>query len=360
MKVLQISHGYNAPFLGVSNHYESMLNETNEVVTLYLTGNESDEVKQATKASRILFWGCDSKQLKGMKLGLIVKLYKLMKHEKFELVICHRYKAIYLATMVCLLGIKFKQVGVIHAFGAFQSLGRRLLLSSVAKHSVILGVSNSVRDDIRDSMPLFPEDRVRTLYNAIDITEMELLPREPARKFLGLSEEQFIIGNVGRLHSEKDQATLIQAFALFNKKVPVSQLVIIGSGQLKESLQQLSTDLGVGKKVLFLGQIKNAANYYNAFDLFALSSDKEAFGLVLLEAMAAKVPVVASDCGGVTEVVSGAGWLFDFGDVERLADIMFRVYSGEKKELVDIAFKRLQDQFSIMATSQEFSSIIEL
>jgi len=360
MKVLQISHGYNAPFLGVSNHYESMLNETNEVVTLYLTGNESDEVKQATKASRILFWGCDSKQLKGMKLGLIVKLYKLMKHEKFELVICHRYKAIYLATMVCLLGIKFKQVGVIHAFGAFQSLGRRLLLSSVAKHSVILGVSNSVRDDIRDSMPLFPEDRVRTLYNAIDITEMELLPREPARKFLGLSEEQFIIGNVGRLHDDKDQATLIKAFALFNKKIPVSQLVIIGSGRLKASLQQLTNDLGVGEKVRFSGQIDNAKNYYKAFDLFALSSDKEPFGLVLLEAMAAKVPVVASDCGGAKEVVSGAGWLFNFRDVETLAEVMFSVYLGEKEELLDVALNRLKTQFSIMATKRELTTIIRL
>jgi len=361
MKILQISHGYNAPFLGVSNHYESMLNETNEVVTLYLTGNGSGEVEQATKASKVIFWGCDSKQLKGMKLGLIVKLYKLIEHEKFDLVICHRYKAIYLATMVCLLGLSFKRVGVIHAFGAFQSLGRRLLLSLDAKSLTILGVSNAIRDNIRDTMPLFPRNNVQTLYNALDIREIERgqLARDAAKDFLRLPKETFIIGNVGRLHNDKDQATLIKAFAFFNKKVPASQLVIIGSGQLKEPLQELTNDLGLEEKVIFLGQIKNAAKYYKAFDLFALASVKEAFGLVLLEAMAAKVPIVSSNCSGAKEVVTGAGWLFDFGDVDKLADIMFRVYLGEKEELVNIAFKRLQEQFSITATSQEFASIIE-
>jgi glycosyltransferase involved in cell wall biosynthesis len=362
MKILQISHGYNAPFLGVSNHYESMLNDDNEVVTLYLTGDESEAVKQATKASRLIFWACDTKQLRGMKLGLIVKLYKLIRDEKFDLVICHRYKAIYLAIIVCLLGLKFKQVGVIHAFGAFQNLSRRLLLSLVAKRLIILGVSNAVRDDIRDSMPLFPKNKVQTLYNALDIREIKRgqLTREAARDFLGLAKDSFIIGNVGRLHDDKDQATLIKAFALFNKKIPVSQLVIIGSGRLKASLQQLTNDLGVGEKVRFSGQINNAKNYYKAFDLFALSSDKEPFGLVLLEAMAAKVPVVASDCGGAKEVVSGAGWLFNFRDVEALAEVMFRVYLGEKEELLDVALNRLETKFSIMATKRELTTIIRL
>ncbi|AGS39022.1 MULTISPECIES: glycosyltransferase [Cycloclasticus] len=363
MKILQISHGYNAPFLGVSKQYESMLNKTNEVVTLYLTGNESGEVKQTTKASKVIFWGCDSKQLKGMKLGLIVKLYKLIKHEKFDLVICHRYKAIYLATMVCLLGLKFKRVGVIHAFGAFKSLGRRLLLSLVAKRLIILGVSNAVRDDIRDSMPLLPRNKVQTLYNAIDVAAVasKQLDKEKARAFLGLNDQAFIIGNVGRLHPDKDQATLIRAFSEFHKQYANSQLVILGTGRLEQQLKDLARELGVEQQALFLGQVPDAVNYYKAFDLFALSSDKEPFGLVLLEAMVAKVPVVASDCGGASEVVSDAGYLFEFADSAALTKLFIRVIARvDGSIVVEKGFSRVHKNFSIEAVAKSFNRLISV
>jgi len=182
--------------------------------------------------------------------------------------------------------------------------------------------------------------------------ESKQLDKKSARAFLGLADDRFIIANVGRLHPDKDQATLIKAFAIFNKKVPSSQLVIIGRGRLEQTLKALACELAVQEQVIFLGQVADAVNYYKAFDLFALPSDKEPFGLVLLEAMVAKVPVVASDCGGASEVVADVGYLFDFADVPALSKTMFDAYSDDSQVLIERAYAKLNEQYSITATSR--------
>jgi len=352
MKILQISHGYNAPFLGVSNHYASMLASKGEVTTLYLSGIEDEAVRQQTESEQVLFWQLDGKRLKGVKIGLIYNLYKLIRDEKFDLVVCHRYKAIYMAAMCQLMGLRFKQVGVIHGFGDFKHAARRAFLSIFKKRLLLLGVSNSVRDDIRQSLPSFPTDKVQTLYNAIDVAEVESkqLDKKQSRAFLGLDDNAFIIGNVGRLHPDKNQTTLIKAFAEFNKKVPSSQLAILGGGRLDKMLKALACELGVQQKVLFLGEVANAVNYYKAFDLFALPSKKEPFGLVLLEAMVAKVPVVASNCGGASEVVADTGYLFDCADVGGLTKVMLSVCFRDTSELIERSYSNVAQSFSYETT----------
>jgi glycosyltransferase involved in cell wall biosynthesis len=95
-----------------------------------------------------------------------------------------------------------------------------------------------------------------------------------------------------------------------------SQLVILGKGRLEEDLKAGPRAGSVGDRVLFLGQVPEARRYFRAFDVFALSSDHEPFGMVLLEAMAAGVPLLATACGGAKEVVEGVGILFPLGDAE--------------------------------------------
>jgi glycosyltransferase involved in cell wall biosynthesis len=129
------------------------------------------------------------------------------------------------------------------------------------------------------------------------------------------------VGNVGRLHPDKDQSTLIRAFARALPRLPLgSLLAIVGSGRLEAELKTLACELKVEKSVRFLGQIPNARHYFKAFDVFALSSDHEPFGMVLLEAMAAGLPVICSDCGGGPEVVGNPEQLFPLKDADALAE----------------------------------------
>ena len=104
--------------------------------------------------------------------------------------------------------------------------------------------------------------------------------------------------------------------------MPDSLLLILGQGELEQELKDLAAELGVDGQVRFLGSVPDAARYYRAFDCFVLSSDHEPFGMVLLEAMAAGLPIISSDCGGAPEVVGDSGFLFPLGDVAALAERM--------------------------------------
>jgi hypothetical protein len=113
-----------------------------------------------------------------------------------------------------------------------------------------------------------------------------------AREALGLSPDAWIVGNVGRLHPDKDQATLLHGFATALPGLPGnSQLVILGKGRLEQDLKAQARELGSPTGCCFSARCRRTRRYFRAFDVFALSSDHEPFGMVLLEAMAAGVPL---------------------------------------------------------------------
>lgn len=204
------------------------------------------------------------------------------------------------------------------------------------KRLYLFGVSDAVRDDLRACLPGWPQQRIQTLYNRIDLeaVQSEQLSRSAARQALGLPSQAWVIGNVGRLHPDKDQETLIRAFADALPTLPVNSLLVIaGEGRLEARLKTLVGELGIGDQVRFLGQVPQARRYFKAFDMFALSSDHEPFGMVLLEAMAAGLPVVCSDCGGGREVVGEKGQLFTFGDWHALSASLQSVASAQQREL---------------------------
>jgi glycosyltransferase involved in cell wall biosynthesis len=224
----------------------------------------------------------------------------------------------------------------------------------------LLGVSDAVRDDIRSCLPNWPAARIQTLYNRINVQALQgshVSVRE-ARETLGLSMDAWIIGNVGRLHPDKDQATLLHGFAAALPDLPAnSQLVILGIGRLEQDLKAMARELGIGDRVLFLGQVPEARRYFRAFDVFALSSDHEPFGMVLLEAMAAGVPLLATACGGAKEVVEGVGILFPLGDAEHLAQGLQHLAAmddQQRRQCAELMLDRLRERFSDRAVRDAF------
>ena len=219
-------------------------------------------------------------------------------------------------------------IGVHHAFGDYQRRSRQLMANIFHRRLRLLGVSNAVRDDMRSCLPKFAESEIQTLYNRIDVTavQAEQVSRAEARLALQLPLDAYVVGNVGRLHPDKDQATLIKGFAQALPQLPEgSLLAIMGSGRLEQFLKTLAHELGIASSVRFLGQVPNGRRYFKAFDLFALSSDHEPFGMVLLEAMAAGVPVIATNCGGAKEVIDNPAYLFELGDVAGLAQLLVKL-----------------------------------
>ncbi|UYP29994.1 glycosyltransferase [Pseudomonas sp. Z8(2022)] len=354
--VLQFCHGYDGPFLDCARQYAVLFKGTSyKVCTVYLTGKPSAEVERGSASDEVIFLDYSSAQVRGLKLGAIRDFRRIAASRDFALCIAHRFKPIYVA----LLGSSLPVIGVHHAFGDYKRRSRQLFANFFRKRLMLLGVSNAVRDDMRTCLPGWPAERIETLYNRIDVeaVQAEQVSREVAREHLGLPQDAWVVGNVGRLHPDKDQATLIRGFALALPQLPAgSLLVVMGSGRLEAQLKELALELGVNESVRFLGQVANGRRYFKAFDVFALTSDHEPFGMVLLEAMAAGVPVICSDCGGGREVVEGVGQLFPLGNVLALADLLGS--TPEIPQSVPFALQQhLQNSFSDEAVRVLFTKL---
>jgi glycosyltransferase involved in cell wall biosynthesis len=149
-----------------------------------------------------------------------------------------------------------------------------------------------------------------------------------------IAKHGFTLVSVGRLVAAKNFATLIRAVAVARAVIPDLSLWIVGSGDEGPALQQLSAELDVTSIVRFCGERRDVGRWLRAADVFVLSSISEGLPISLLEAMAAGLPAIVTDVGGLSELValSGAGQTVPAGNVRRLADAIVE-YSRRRHEL---------------------------
>ncbi|MFC6475640.1 glycosyltransferase [Pseudomonas asuensis] len=356
-RVLQFCHGYDGPFLDCARQYASLFKGTGyRVTTVFLTGAADAEVAAQCASDEVLFMEYSSKDIRGLKLGAIRALREIVRSRGIRFIIAHRFKPIWIACLATNLPV----IGVHHAFGDYDRLGRRLFANAMSKRLSLLAVSDAVRDEIRLRLPKWPAEQIETLYNRIDVAAIQgqLLHGEQAREVLKLPQDAWVIGNVGRLHPDKDQATLLRGFAQALPSLPAQALLaIVGKGRLEEDLKDLARELAIADRVVFLGQVADARCYFKAFDAFALSSDHEPFGMVLLEAMAAGVPIIATACGGAREIIDGVGLLFPLRDTEALSNGLMhlsRLSPSQQRACIQHMRERLDDRFSDEAARAAF------
>jgi glycosyltransferase involved in cell wall biosynthesis len=192
-------------------------------------------------------------------------------------------------------------VTTVHGFtggGWKNRLYERLQRRAYRKFDAVVAVSRPLAEQlIGDDVP---PQRLHCVPNAWPETAPPL-DRLAARRALDLREDGFLIGWVGRLSHEKGPDLLLDALVhLTDLPVNVS---VMGSGREQRSLAARARRLGVARLVHWHGAVPDAARYFAAFDVFALSSRTEGTPIVLFEAMAAGVPIVATQVGGVPDVV---------------------------------------------------------
>lgn len=145
-----------------------------------------------------------------------------------------------------------------------------------------------------------------TINNGIDLPEDYFIPRQEARKALGLDADSFIIGNISNFYKTKGLPFLIGAFKVLIKKNPDKKLrlALIGDGELRLQLEEQIKKSALTEKIILLGRVSQGSKYLKAFDIFAMSSIKEGFPYALIEAQFAELPIVSTNVGGITEIIS--------------------------------------------------------
>jgi glycosyltransferase involved in cell wall biosynthesis len=177
----------------------------------------------------------------------------------------------------------------------------------VRRSSRVICVCENVRESYIRAFPAY-EDRFVTILNGIRTEPFENLPPSgQCRETLGLPTGVPLVGTVGRLVPVKNHMDLIEAFYIVRSRIPDAHLAIAGEGELKEALMARSADLGLSGAVTMLPPLSRPELFYGALDLFALSSLSEGLPLTLLEALAARVPVVSTRVGGIPEIIK-QGW----------------------------------------------------
>jgi len=200
--------------------------------------------------------------------------------------------------------------------------------ASVRHADAALAISTYVRDTIVDMG--VPPSRVYTVLNALDASTWDPdLDGSEVRRELGLTPDAPVIASISRLFSWKGPTQLLEAAAIVVKEFPALRVLIVGAderyvhgGSYTVELKALVERLGIQQNVIFTGHRRDAARILAASDLFTMPSFEEPFGVVFLEAMAMRKPVIGIDNGGTPEVVTQgkSGLLSPPWDVPRLAE----------------------------------------
>ncbi len=210
----------------------------------------------------------------------------------------------------------------------------------------IVAVSPSVKDSLQKHG--INQKRVVVLLNAIDTKQLSPVPgeREVMRESLGIPSDEFVYLFIGRLIHQKGADIMLRAFA----EIQGARLLIIGDGVDRAGLEALAADLGITAHVSFLGARRDLRHLFAASDCFVMPSRWEGFSIVLLQALAGGLPVVATDYGSVRDVIreGQSGIIVPVDDVTALADAFSRVRAEpELRERICLGAKEDIQRFSI-------------
>jgi glycosyltransferase involved in cell wall biosynthesis len=168
----------------------------------------------------------------------------------------------------------------------------------------VIAVSSNIRDTLTDS-GVSPE-KIEVIHNGIPLARFDPAAgdRGEARKELSLGDGDVVIGAVGSLHEGKGVYDLLECVKRLSDRYPPLKLLFIGDGPERQRLEERAAELSIRDRVIFTGVRRDVERMYAAMDIFVLaSSSGEAFGLVLVEAMAMRKPVIGTTVGGIPEII---------------------------------------------------------
>jgi glycosyltransferase involved in cell wall biosynthesis len=294
------------------------------------------------------------------------KLRALVRRKQIHVVHAHEYKSNLLAWLLARAEpvIPFSTV---HGWFGRDTWRERVYYAAdkriLPRFPHVVAVSGALRTElIRTGCR---PDAVTVIPNGIDHRLFSRLPgqREEIRRRLGVAEDDFVIGAVGRLEYQKRFDLLMEAFAEVRPRHPKLRLLIAGDGGLRHQLLEQHRQLQLGDACVFLGHWTDMPRLYQAFDLFVQASDHEGSPNVVLEAMALKTPIIATDAGGTAEMMTHGmhGLIIESGSRDALArsiECVLNDASGAATRAA-AARRRVEEELSFDVRMQRLEAIYE-
>lgn len=205
-----------------------------------------------------------------------------------------------------------------------------------------IACAESVKSDFARGLHFQPS-RIEVIQNGL---ESSWLRHEPGR---APSTDRFDIGYAARLQSGKGQHVLIEAFAKVAKAIPHARLLLAGEGSQREAYRESARSLGIQDRVVFLGRVREMQPFYDGLDVYACPSFSEGLPMSILEAMARGLPVVATQVGGIPEIMADGvnGILVPPGNPDAMAEALIALASDPERRgaLGRAAQARIREHF---------------
>jgi glycosyltransferase involved in cell wall biosynthesis len=298
-------------------------------------------------------------------LVALARLTRLMFREQPDVVHTHTAKAGALGRVAAALynatRPRSRNAAVIHTFhghvldGYFGLAATRLVRGTeralMRLTDRVVAISTSQKADLCQRYAVSSAERTVVVELGLDLAALLALePHARAAGEFGASPGDVVFGYVGRFVAIKDLPTLIRAFARVSADVRGARLILVGDGDERRDVETLVRECGIGDRVCLAGWRTDLVAVYGAIDVGVLSSRNEGTPVALIEAMAAGRPVVATDAGGVADVVAHerTGLVVPRGDVEALAAAMTRLArdAALRRRLGDEARRAVAPRFT--------------
>jgi len=269
-------------------------------------------------------------------LGLATKLVELV--EAYDLELIHAHYAIPHAASAYLAKQILKPQGVkiittlhgtdITLVGADQSF-HRIIKFSIEKSDGVTAVSNYLKQHTIQEFDIQRE--IRVIYNFID-PDRPVQNHSPCNRKSYAPHGEKILMHASNFRPVKRVGDVVRIFEQVHAKIP-AKLILIGDGPEQRFIQQLVKELKLGADVYFLGEQDHLEPLFLCSDLFLLPSEQESFGLTALEAMNCSIPVIATETGGLPEVITHGktGYLYPVGEINKMAEKSIELLSHPQK-----------------------------
>jgi glycosyltransferase involved in cell wall biosynthesis len=300
----------------------------------------------------------------------VAKVLGLIREFRPDILHTHTAKAGTVGRTAAMLAGKARPPVVVHTFHghvlrgyfgptkteAFRRLERRLARASDA----LIAVSPEVRDDLV-RMRIAPASKIAVIRLGLDLDSRVSAPSgagSELRAALDIPADAFVVGWLGRMTEIKRADDLLRAFAAIPDE---SHLVLVGDGPLRSALEQLAAELGIGARVHFAGFRDDVGAVYAACDVIALTSSNEGTPVTVIEALAAGVPVVSTNVGGVADIVDDGrtGLLAPPADVDGIASQLRRLAADpeERTRMGQSGRASVIDRYSIPRLVREVDTL---
>jgi sugar transferase (PEP-CTERM/EpsH1 system associated) len=259
----------------------------------------ADSIKGHLKSDVSLF---EMNRARGNDLRFVANLWRLLRRERPDILHTHGW-----ATL-CEGLIAARMAGVpivVHGeHGTMETRARNRIIQRIGWSMVdqVLSVSFRLTEKLSATVK-FPQNRIKTIRNGVDLERFTPLRRGRARSAFGFAEDDVVVGTVGRFEAVKDQQNYIDALGTLSNAGIKFKALIVGDGPLRDQLIERANTRNLDRSLIFMGMRVDIETILACLDIFVLSSRSEGLSNTIQEAMASGVAVVATDVGGTSELV---------------------------------------------------------